>query len=228
MHVAESKRNRALREGREDIGLRIAKAMAHPTRVRILEILSEGDCSPVEIAVEMDGDKRNQSNVNYHMGILRDLGCVEKVGTEPVRGTFKNFYHSRMRVLFSDLCWSTLSQQTRSEISVTVLRNVVRRAGDALEANTFDRKDDRHLSLQTVAVDLEGWDELRELMATTMTEVDAIASRTSERVGAIDEGADRAVEQGTDFDPERAAEAETFPATVTLLNFESPRLYETA
>jgi DNA-binding transcriptional ArsR family regulator len=206
MHVAESRKNRALREGREDIGLRIAKAMAHPTRVRILEILSEGDSSPVEIAVEMDGDKRNLSNVNYHMGILSDLGCVAKVGSEPVRGTFKNFYHSRMRVLFSDLCWSSLSQQTRSEISLTVLRNVVRRAGDALEASTFDRKDDRHLSLQTVPVDPEGWDELRGLMAGTMAEVDAIATRSAER----------------------AAEADTFPATVTLLSFESPRLYETA
>jgi DNA-binding transcriptional ArsR family regulator len=224
MHVAESRKDRALREGREDIGLRIAKAMAHPLRVRILEILSEGNASPVDIAFRMDGDKRNQSNVNYHMGILLDLGCVEKVGTEPVRGTFKNFYRSRMRVLFSDLCWASLSQQTRSEISLTVLRNVVRRAGDALEANTFDRKDDRHLSLQTVPVDWTGWDELRELMAGTMAEVDAIATRSAERVAGIDDEADRT----TELDPERAAEADTFPATVTLLSFESPRLYETA
>jgi DNA-binding transcriptional ArsR family regulator len=204
MHVAESRKNRALREGREDIGLRIAKAMAHPLRVRILEILSEGDSSPVEIAVEMDGDKRNLSNVNYHMGVLSDLDCVEKVGTEPVRGTFKNFYRSRMRVLFSDLCWSTLSQQARSEISLTVLRNVVRRIADALEANTFDRKDDRHLSLQTIPVDEEGWDELRGLMATTMSAVDDIAARVAER------------------------DTETFPASAALLSFESPRLYETA
>jgi DNA-binding transcriptional ArsR family regulator len=218
MHLAESKKNRALREGREDIGLRVARAMAHPLRVRILEILSEGDASPVEIALKMDGDKRNLSNVNYHVKILWELGCVEKAGMRPVRGTFKNVYRSCMRVMFSDLCWSSLSQQVRSEISITMLRNVIRRTGDALEADTFDRKDDRHLSLQTVPIDWEGWDELRQLMATTMGEVDAIAARSAERVGDIDD----------EIDPERAAEADTFPATVTLLSFESPRLYETA
>jgi DNA-binding transcriptional ArsR family regulator len=189
-------------EGREDIGLRIARALGHPLRVRILEILSEGDAAPVEIAWQMDGSKRNLNNVNYHVKVLRGLGCVEKHRIEPVRGTFKNVYRSRMRVMFSDLCWSSLNQQVRSEISLTMLRNIVRRTGDALEANTFDRKDDRHLSLQTVSVDWAGWDELRALMATTMDEVDAIARRAAGR------------------------RAEKFPATVTLLNFESPRLYE--
>jgi DNA-binding transcriptional ArsR family regulator len=186
----------------EEVGLRIARALAHPLRVRILEILSEGEASPVDIAFEMDGDKRNLSNVNYHVKVLRELGCVEILRLEPVRGTFKTIYRSRMRVLFSDLCWSSLSEQVRSGISLTVLRNVVRRTGDALEARTFDKKDDRHLSLQTVPVDWSGWEELRDLMAATMAEVDAIASRAAER------------------------EAEKFPATVTLLNFESPRLYE--
>jgi DNA-binding transcriptional ArsR family regulator len=189
-------------EDREDVGLRIARAMGHPLRVRILEIMSEGDASPVDIAVEMDGDKRNLSNVNYHAKVLRDLGCLEVLRFEPVRGTFKTIYRSRMRVMFSDLCWASLSEQVRSGISLTMLRNIVRRTGDAIEANTFDRKDDRHLSLQTVPVDWSGWDELRELMAATMVEVDAIAGRAAER------------------------DAEKFPATVTLLNFESPRLYE--
>jgi DNA-binding transcriptional ArsR family regulator len=203
MEALEPRQSKATREAeREDIGLRIARALAHPLRVRILEILSEGDASPVEIAMTMDRDKRRLGNVNYHVKILRDLGCVEQVGMKPVRGTFKRIYQSRMRVMFSDLCWSSLGQQVRSEVSITVLRNILRRTGDALEANTFDRKDDRHLSLQTVPVDCDGWEELRELMATTMHEVDAISAR--------------AIERG----------AEQFPATVTLLNFESPRLYE--
>jgi DNA-binding transcriptional ArsR family regulator len=202
MQISETGDEGTTTADEEDVGLRVARAMAHPLRVRILEMLSEGDASPVEIALEMDGDKRNLNNVNYHVKVLRDLGCVKKLRLEPVRGTFKTIYRSRMRVMFSDLCWASLNEQVRSGISLTMLRNIVRRTGDAIEANTFDRKDDRHLSLQTVPVDWSGWDELRELMAATMTEVDAIASRAAARRN------------------------EKFPATVTLLNFESPRLYE--
>lgn len=155
MAASELGQDRAAREGeREDIGLRVARALGHGLRVRILEILSEGDASPVDIAGSVPGNKRrNLGNVNYHMKVLRDLGCVELVATEPVKGTFKRIYRSRMRVMFSDLCWSSLGKQARSEVSMTMLRNILRRTGDAIEANTFDNKDDRHLSLQTVAVD---------------------------------------------------------------------------
>jgi DNA-binding transcriptional ArsR family regulator len=189
-------------EDRGEIGLRIARALGHATRVRILELLSEDDRSPVEMAIAIAGDKSQLTNVNYHTKILWELGCVEKVGREPVRGTYKQMYRSKMSVLFEDFCWASLSQQVRSEISVTVFGNILRRTGDAMKASTFDAKKDRHMSLQTVPVDLVGWDEIRELMAGTMESVVAIAK------GAKGRGEN------------------LVPATVALLSFESPRLYE--
>jgi ArsR family transcriptional regulator len=49
------------------------KALAHPTRIRILELLdSEGRC------VTNIGDKLNlkQSNISQHLGILRSRGIL--------------------------------------------------------------------------------------------------------------------------------------------------------
>ena len=62
---------------------RIAKALAHPLRARILQRLGERVASPGDLAVELDAPL---GVVSYHVRMLRDYDCVELVGTEPRRG----------------------------------------------------------------------------------------------------------------------------------------------
>ena len=52
---------------------RLAAAMSHPTRVRVMSILSERIASPREMAAEM-GEPLN--NVTYHVNQLRGLVCA--------------------------------------------------------------------------------------------------------------------------------------------------------
>lgn len=75
---------------------------------------------------------------------------------------------------------------------------------DALQARTFDAKETRNLSLQTVSLDWTGWDQLHEVMDETMEKVATLA------------------EESRVMTPEQ----ERFPATVTLISYESPRMYE--
>jgi DNA-binding transcriptional ArsR family regulator len=199
--VGEARHVRLAREAREDSEARIAKAFGHPIRVRIMELLNEGDASAIDLSRKIGVPG---SNLAYHFGVLEECQCIEFVKSVPVKGTYKKIYRSLQPTLFADLAWATLSPHLRAEISETMIRNSLRRLGDALTAGTFDEKDDRHLSLQTVSVDWKGWDELRQLMADTMHTVEAIQSRAMKRVD----------------------EAERFPATVTLLSYESPRMYE--
>ena len=61
---------------RQDIELRLAKAMAHPVRVKVLEMMNERPVAPVE-ASEAIGTAL--SNVSYHFRTLLELECIEAV-----------------------------------------------------------------------------------------------------------------------------------------------------
>ena len=57
---------------------RLAKALSHPMRARILTILNERVASPNEIAEMID---ERLPNVSYHVRALLELGCIELVST---------------------------------------------------------------------------------------------------------------------------------------------------
>jgi len=53
----------------------LSKALAHPLRWRILEVVSEqGEASPVEIARTLD---QPLATVSHHVRVLRDAHCIE-------------------------------------------------------------------------------------------------------------------------------------------------------
>src|SRR3954468_21739172 len=81
---------------------RIAKALAHPLRARILERLGERVASPGELAVELDAPL---GVVAYHVRMLSEYGCVELVRTEPRRGALQHFYRATARAVFDAEHW---------------------------------------------------------------------------------------------------------------------------
>src|SRR3954451_748474 len=92
---------------------RIAKALAHPLRARILQRLGERVASPGELAVELDAPL---GVVSYHVRMLRDYECIELVRTEPVRGALQHFYTATARPNFDDAQWRTLPKSLRIEL----------------------------------------------------------------------------------------------------------------
>lgn len=73
------------------------KALADPSRRRILELLSEGDLSAGEIAAHFDMAK---PSVSHHLSILRDAGLVtdERHGQSII-------YHLNLTVLQELMKW---------------------------------------------------------------------------------------------------------------------------
>lgn len=73
------------------------KALADPTRRRILELLSGGDLSAGEIAVHFDMAK---PSISHHLSILRDAGLVtdERQGQSII-------YHLNLTVLQELMKW---------------------------------------------------------------------------------------------------------------------------
>src|SRR6201999_1473642 len=89
---------------------RIAKALAHPLRARILQRLGERVSSPGDLADELGAPL---GVVSYHVRMLRDYHCVELVRTEPVRGALQHFYKATARPNLKESTWRTLPSQLR-------------------------------------------------------------------------------------------------------------------
>src|SRR5918992_4443389 len=120
---------------------RLAKALSHPMRTRILAILNERVASPNEIA-EMIGERL--PNVSYHVRALADLECIELVRTAQRRGAIEHYYRALTRPFFSDRDWKRLPRSGRQAIADVGLQLVWEDVSKAIEAETCEARPDRH------------------------------------------------------------------------------------
>lgn len=179
---------------------RIAKALSHPMRARILMILNERVASPNEIADEIE---ERLPNVSYHVRALLDLGTIELVDTAQRRGAVEHYYRAVVRPFFSDRDWKRLPRSGRQAISDSILQILWEDLSEAIKAGTFEARDDRHLTHARMVLDEEGWAEMTELFARTLAETEKIEARSKSRL-------------------KKAGEETKIPATFALLHFESP------
>ncbi|HWB70450.1 MAG TPA: helix-turn-helix domain-containing protein [Solirubrobacterales bacterium] len=149
----------------EVVTQRLAKALAHPLRVRILAALHREVSSPNKLAGELG---ESVSNVSYHVKVLKDFECLELVKTRQRRGATEHFYRATERAFFDDSDWKQLPPSAQEGISGAVLGMIINDAAEAFEAGTFDARDDRHLSRTPLVLDEEGWEELNELLSETL------------------------------------------------------------
>lgn len=71
---------------------RLVRALSHPVRIQILEILSAGVASPKMLAGELE---TRLSQVSYHTRALEHCGCVELVETAQRHGVTEHFYKAK-------------------------------------------------------------------------------------------------------------------------------------
>jgi DNA-binding transcriptional ArsR family regulator len=140
---------------------RIAKALSHPVRAHILQILNERVASPNEIAEDI---KEPLGNVSYHVRALLNLGCVELVRTAPRRGAIEHYYRAVTRPFFSDRDWTKLPQSARNAISDRVLEAIWSDVSGAMEDGVLEARPDRHLSRTALLLDEQAWEELNEIL----------------------------------------------------------------
>ncbi len=156
---------------------RIAKALAHPLRARILQRLGERVASPGDLAVELDAPL---GVVSYHVRMLRDYDCVELVRTEPRRGALQHFYRATARPNFEEQQWRTLPSGLRGELSGETIQAVVDDLAAAADAGMLE---DPELVLTRTPLELDerGRKKLNKLLARTLEQAFTIASESAAR-----------------------------------------------
>jgi DNA-binding transcriptional ArsR family regulator len=146
----------------------LVKALNHPVRVKALTILTERIASPKEISELIEAPL---SNVSYHVRVLEELGLVEIMEEEAVRGSVAHFYKAIERPLIDNPDWEKLDPKVRSAFSGYVIETLMSDAAGSLAAGIFDRREDRHLSRTPLLLDEKGWRRVSEIQARALDKI---------------------------------------------------------
>lgn len=184
------------KEGVEQV---VAKAFAHPLRVQILIILNEKVASPNMLANQLD---QSLNLVAYHVRVLEKYDCIELVDTKQRRGATEHFYRATRRQFLTDSEWSRLPESLRPGLSAAMLKTAFEDVEEALDKETFDELEDRHLSRTPMVVDKQGWKDAAELLEGTLDRLIEIQAESSARLAESGE--------------------ESLLSRVLLLHFKSP------
>jgi DNA-binding transcriptional ArsR family regulator len=163
----------------EGITQQLAKALAHPLRVRILTSLHKGVSSPNQLSQELG---EPLGNVSYHVKTLLEYDCVELVKTEPRRGAVEHFYRATERAFFSASDWEKIPASARKGISGSILEMIGHDASAALIAGSIDARTDSHVSRTPLVIDDKGWTELTELLSETLNRAIEIQEESATRL----------------------------------------------
>ncbi len=163
----------------EGITQQLAKALAHPLRVRILTSLHKGISSPNQLSQELG---EPLGNVSYHVKTLLEYDCVELVKTEPRRGAVEHFYRATERAFFNANDWEKIPASARKGISGSILETVGQDATEALVSGSIDARTDSHVSRTPLSLDEQGWSDITALLADTLEKAIEIQEEAAGRL----------------------------------------------
>ena len=178
---------------------KLAKAYAHPLRIRILGVLDNRVASPREIASELGTPL---SNTSYHVRQLLALGFVELVGRTARRGAIEHHYTAKFRPTIPDDGWADLPPIVKRAIADGNVQRTLTRVVAATREGGFDRAEAHH-SHTAGQLDEEGWKTLAREMNALLKRAEAVVEESEARLAQ---------------DPE----AEAIDATIVLMQFEGP------
>lgn len=138
--------------------LALAAAYSHPMRVRILTAMSPTDrrCSPTELAEEWGEDTRN---VAYHFRELVAYGLLEVIETRPKRGSVEHIHATTKRAVAWATEWEKLPPVFKQHLSALPLRLGVEAVGAAIDAGTFESREDIVIAQDTMRLDEDSAEE---------------------------------------------------------------------
>jgi DNA-binding transcriptional ArsR family regulator len=162
----------------QDLETRMAKALAHPLRARILNRLNERVASPNELSRELG---EPLGNVSYHVKALLELRCVELVDTAQRRGAIEHYYRAITRARLDHGAFKKLPASVRGEISGMTVEEAIGDVAQAFKAGTFDARTDRHASFTRLSLDEQAFGELAAAVGTLLERALELQSESAGR-----------------------------------------------
>jgi DNA-binding transcriptional ArsR family regulator len=149
----------------------LARAVGHPTRVRIIAALDDGPCGLPTLAARVDGDRRT---VARHARVLEQAGLVQSTRSPQGRT-----YALVGQLAFSDEEYGTLSAASREAAVAAAHAHAHTAAAAALEGGGFDRED-VHVSRTSLQLSEAQWQELADEFAQLLERIEAHKSASDD------------------------------------------------
>jgi DNA-binding transcriptional ArsR family regulator len=159
---------------------RLLRAVAHPLRRRMLQRLAADESSASRLARDLG---LSASLANYHVGVLRDLGCVTCVRTARRRGVLEHYYRATASPLLDDPTWNRLPVAARRALTAGVLHDIAGDISGAVSRGAFDPPG-AHAVQIALSLDRQGWRELAHLVDRFIVDVSRVQRDSSERAAA--------------------------------------------
>jgi DNA-binding transcriptional ArsR family regulator len=160
---------------------RLIKAMGHPLRHRILQVLNMKVASPSELAQELG---EPLGNVAYHTKILAENGAIEQVRTAPVRGALEHFYRAMIRPWFEDETWAQLPVSLRRELQDPVLQDIWRDLVVSGRTGGFNDPKN-HFTRTYLDLDEEAYEEVVDLLNSAVDRALELHAEAAPRLAAM-------------------------------------------
>jgi hypothetical protein len=173
--------------------------LRHPMRVRILAACTERETTIREFA---EREKVRESKAAYHFRILLREGYIKIVRKEPVRNFRRHAYAATRLGLITDREFAELAVEEQRRVSSAVIKTFHGRCLVALQADTFDSREDSHFTWAPRILDQQGWKDQMEDLLRSYERADEIEAESKARL--------------------RRSKEAGIPTTVALAGFESP------
>jgi DNA-binding transcriptional ArsR family regulator len=162
---------------------RVAKALAHPLRARILGILEERRASPREISEELGAPL---GNVSYHVRALLNLKLIKLVKKTPRRGAIEHHYEALgASARVPDVEWGKMPSIAKQAVVGAVLDEVNQSVAEAAAVGGFDRGE-AHITRTKLTLDEQGFKELSKLLWDVLHTAEKIQAESGKRLKAAD------------------------------------------
>ncbi len=163
----------------DQIDARLVRALAHPLRVEILQLLNERAASPNEMVTLLGYPL---GNLAYHSRVLERCGCIEVVRTAQRRGAVEHYFRAVPRSYIGHQDWRKVPRSVRGDVTRASLESFMNRAIAALEAGTIDDREDTTFNWMAMAVDRLGWTQVAEVLDEALKRLQAVYEQSRNRL----------------------------------------------
>jgi DNA-binding transcriptional ArsR family regulator len=148
------------KEKKLSLDQRLMKALSHPLRVVILDLLNKGEWSPRELERELS---EGLSQVSYHVKVLKDFELIEMTRTEPRRGAVEHYYRATERAFVPSGMAKDIPKSAQRIIGDGILGKIDKDVGASLKSGRFYARDDWHTSWTPADLDSKGCEDAEKL-----------------------------------------------------------------
>jgi DNA-binding transcriptional ArsR family regulator len=156
---------------------RLVKALAHPIRMKILNILDERTATPKELAEALG---LPLENVSYHVRTLKDFGFIKLERTRQVRGAVEHHYKLAARPRVGSKLWAEVPRVVQEALTDATLNVIVETIGQAASEGKLD-VEDAVVARHSVMLDEEAYKEAFQVMVDAAARIEALSEESQTR-----------------------------------------------